>query len=568
MATYCVRADGTAVNKSDATGPISNPAKCMSVATHNAETFSSGDTIIVSGLGGVIFDMLVPPSSGAAYEADDTRPIITGKAITPVFTKSENVYSADLADIVFDVFIYRSGHSAQAALIRNNTTATNPAAGEWGQAGGKLYVRMPDSSDPNSVVIAVTSPQAINVVTKNDVVLDGFIIPFSAYYDWHGHLGGIVLNTGCNGCQVKNIKAAYSQHGLTVYSESVDCVADGFEAVDCYSAGVAIAQGFANKHNTGAILRNGKFTRCGLEGGGSFAVVAHGATDTGLVKNVLIENCEITQGDGDNWGHGLSLWHLDGAVIKKCKISDFKRTGKDGISSAASAKNVRVENNIITDCYNGVNISGEVNIIGNYIKNTGYCCIRANNVKGNIVNNTLDANKKSSGYPLAIWGGQLTNVSNNIFVRGKFSVRDMNTNVTITNFFNNNEFDCATQHNITTVTNHGGNVNLDPGVIDAEGRLSAGSSMIKAGVAVSGVTDSWVDFHGEAAGAEPNIGSDQKKDGAVPPPPTPKPSGESPWISFDKTMPKLDFENTAPAKLLSVQIWNKVATKTEVKAIN
>jgi hypothetical protein len=41
MATYFLRADGTAANKAAATGPASDATKCMSLATHNAETFAA-----------------------------------------------------------------------------------------------------------------------------------------------------------------------------------------------------------------------------------------------------------------------------------------------------------------------------------------------------------------------------------------------------------------------------------------------------------------------------------------------------------------------------------------------
>ena len=38
-ATYYMRADGTAANKTAATGPASDSSKCMSVATHNIQHF-------------------------------------------------------------------------------------------------------------------------------------------------------------------------------------------------------------------------------------------------------------------------------------------------------------------------------------------------------------------------------------------------------------------------------------------------------------------------------------------------------------------------------------------------
>lgn len=52
MATYYMRADGRAANKNEASGPVSDASKCMSIATHNSETFEPGDTIYISGRGG------------------------------------------------------------------------------------------------------------------------------------------------------------------------------------------------------------------------------------------------------------------------------------------------------------------------------------------------------------------------------------------------------------------------------------------------------------------------------------------------------------------------------------
>ena len=53
-ATYYMRADGTAANKAAATGPASDKTKCMSITTHNKQTFSPGDRIYLSSQGGII----------------------------------------------------------------------------------------------------------------------------------------------------------------------------------------------------------------------------------------------------------------------------------------------------------------------------------------------------------------------------------------------------------------------------------------------------------------------------------------------------------------------------------
>lgn len=65
MATYYCRADGTAPNKAAATSDAA-AGTAMSLATHNAQTFSAGDIIVISDKGGQYADRIVVPSSGAS----------------------------------------------------------------------------------------------------------------------------------------------------------------------------------------------------------------------------------------------------------------------------------------------------------------------------------------------------------------------------------------------------------------------------------------------------------------------------------------------------------------------
>jgi hypothetical protein len=65
MATYYVRADGTAANKAAATGPSTTISACMSVTTFNGETFSAGDEIILSSIGGLASIAIHVPSGGS-----------------------------------------------------------------------------------------------------------------------------------------------------------------------------------------------------------------------------------------------------------------------------------------------------------------------------------------------------------------------------------------------------------------------------------------------------------------------------------------------------------------------
>ena len=63
--TYYVSANGTS-NKTNAVGPCSDLTKCMSMATHNAATFSAGDIILLSDKGGEYNTSLTIPSSGSS----------------------------------------------------------------------------------------------------------------------------------------------------------------------------------------------------------------------------------------------------------------------------------------------------------------------------------------------------------------------------------------------------------------------------------------------------------------------------------------------------------------------
>lgn len=556
MATYCLRNDGTALTRASATGPISDPSKCMNVSVHNAEAFSSGDVIVIGNQGGIVVGMVVPPSSGVEYIADSDDVATIGGAVFPTFTKSGDVWSASVEDTVYDVFVYSGGLSAEYALTRNSTTPTTPALGEWGQAGGALYVRLADDATPNGATYAVTSPQVWNVVTLTDVVIDGYIIPFSARHEWHGHLGGIVLNTGCDGCQTKNITGNFSQHALTIYSGAVDCVADGFSCSDCWSSGVAVAQGTLVGDNVRSILRDSYFTRCGLEAGGAHTAVFHGAGTSNKVIDALVENCTLVHGDGTGYGHGISSWHSSGLVVKKCSVSGYNESGKDALNLQATATGAKALNNVIKDSYNGLQFTGDTLVFGNYIQGAVYCCVRANSPTGKIVCNTLDANNKPAGYPLAIWTGNNVVVANNNFVRGRYPVRDMTANSVVAVYNGNNEYGFTTAKNIATITEQSANISVDPLTFGENGELAALSPCIGAGVHVTGVTDTISDRDGTLRSENVSIGADQTTG-----------IGFGTWTPFDATLPTLSLSPTAPGDLRSVQAWSKVASAKEINKV-
>jgi hypothetical protein len=81
MATYYVRADGSAADKAAATDDA-NANTSMNRAIHNGETFSPDDIIVISDAGGEYENTIIPPSSGTLgheilYNANGS-PIING----------------------------------------------------------------------------------------------------------------------------------------------------------------------------------------------------------------------------------------------------------------------------------------------------------------------------------------------------------------------------------------------------------------------------------------------------------------------------------------------------------
>ncbi len=91
MATYYMRADGTAANKGAATSAAS-AATSMNMSVHNSETFSAGDVIVISDAGGVYRSQMTTPSSGTSgnsisYQADGS-PRISGADAVSSWTES------------------------------------------------------------------------------------------------------------------------------------------------------------------------------------------------------------------------------------------------------------------------------------------------------------------------------------------------------------------------------------------------------------------------------------------------------------------------------------------------
>ena len=101
--TYYVRGDGSAASKAGATS-CSAASTAMSVTTHNAQTFSPGDSIVLCIEGGNIAGPLTPPTAGSAgnlitYDSDGLVKVVGSSS---VYSLVDNVGYLSFAHIWFD----------------------------------------------------------------------------------------------------------------------------------------------------------------------------------------------------------------------------------------------------------------------------------------------------------------------------------------------------------------------------------------------------------------------------------------------------------------------------------
>jgi hypothetical protein len=200
MATFYVRTDGTAL-KAAAVGPSSDSTACMSVTTFNAATFSAGDIVYFSGLGGDFTEAVVIPSSGSSgnpiyYIADPaSAPTIDGADTidTLIDVNSKNyveISGFTLIDAV--TTCYQSRGTSTGVVVRDVT-----ASGSGNQAFQNLDTASTtyydivgsgcadDGFSMHSGAVAVIhgatfsgNDQGINIIqnsslTANDVTLTG-----------------------------------------------------------------------------------------------------------------------------------------------------------------------------------------------------------------------------------------------------------------------------------------------------------------------------------------------------------------------------------------------------------
>jgi hypothetical protein len=254
MASYTLRADGTAANKAAALdGDPAVVSECMSITTAIGETYSPGDFLYLeSANGGDYRTRLDPPSSGDSNSPITIRnypghtPILKGSydltSATYKWTESPakaGEYYCELAgggdpslgdpdDVFMD----------DTVLTENDGALGSLADHEWDYGDNDtlgystVYVR-DDSGNPDvtGVVIEAAQIGTLYINQKNYVVIDGFIFKHAGYRADGQSIGALRMETtsNCTNNTIRNCTATYCGNGMVLkgdYHIMEYCVAE------------------------------------------------------------------------------------------------------------------------------------------------------------------------------------------------------------------------------------------------------------------------------------------------------------------------------------------------------
>ena len=227
-ATYYMRADGTAKSKTAATS-CSYPSGAMSVATHNASTFSPGDVICLCDVGGDYKSSIIAPSSGT-----NSLPITYKNADgqTPTIDLSVNVGGTSGWTAMGGGVYRKTGFGR--VLWEDNVplkaaSSTACTDGNWYYPNGSdlLYYK-PTSGTPASHTIQTmwfdATTNAIDLRNRSNITVYGLAVDRSGYGIKHGN------NTSSPVSSIQNIILHDNTITRSFWAIYSDVVQNGIES--------------------------------------------------------------------------------------------------------------------------------------------------------------------------------------------------------------------------------------------------------------------------------------------------------------------------------------------------
>jgi hypothetical protein len=458
-ATYYLRADGTAPNKTSATG-CGSPSTAMNVLTHGWQSFSPGDRIVLCNEGGVFRSTLTPPSNGSdgspiVYDGLGQAVISGADLVTGWTPHSGNIYRANLSGRPQQVFIdgsFGARKTDQGGLTRNrdwywdsgtetlylydaggNPDARSNPGIEAGQRdwvvtiGGRQFVTIVGVKIAQGNQYGIMSWVSSNITVKECVLewnwLDGCIFNSDSGYTHIVLEDNVARYNGTNGISFTLSGGTSSDHIVRRNS--------------CYENGRYQGSNFDYSHNwTGGIKvfgPGGTFdvlveeNHCynnGYPGGpsGMGIWIDYASAPTAQSANVIRHN--LVSG---NQAIGIFIEASDHCHVYGNVLADNALGGEAGVFTNASIKvdareratsnNNLIFNNTIAGGFHGIHVT-------TYNQQSG-CAVSNNIVKNNIVVGTVDAALRTAygGDNDGVWGAGNTYQNNSFGAEGPGFVR-------------------------------------------------------------------------------------------------------------------------------------------------
>lgn len=409
MAEYYMRADGTAANKAAATGPASDASKCMSIATHNGETFSGGDIINISSQGGTYTTILAIPSSGSSgnpiiYQA------ISGE--TPIFDmgglETDCITVQNKSYLTFDGLTLKDPTARSIYISVLNSTISNFIIQNCTFTG---------SNDGRGIFIGTSSNYNISDITIQDCsfsTMDDSAI--SLYLGGIGNTGNI-YDVTLNDCTFSNLLSDIkSVRGFDVtFEDLADALTSnrlpyGLTIQNCtFDTINASPIRIYCKDTSSNLIANNILIRSGYGGNyGGNAIQTHGC------KGLIIEYNDISYGEssplpGDgnaiiiDYANSDPNYICDGVIVRynRCHHNTPQGESRGAGISFYRAKNCTAYYNICAD--NLVGILMDSGAGGECTGNVFY-----NNT---LINNSGDGIAIESNSPTQTWTNNI--IANN-----------------------------------------------------------------------------------------------------------------------------------------------------------
>lgn len=409
--TYYMRADGTAPNKAAATGPASDPSKCMSLATHVTQTFSPDDVIYISNQGGNFSGTLTTPSSGTAghpiiyQNVPAESPVINGTGFTrAVYTGTKNYITFDGLTVINGSSQGMYSLNATGITVKNisisgpgfgidfsNITAALISNISGSSALFTIRVQNCPTVTIEDVNVSNSSGTAINITGPTAAIVNRITTN-------HMQNAGVYMS-GANNMSVTGDSWTLSNSG-EAHSGLVDAISFNANAATNISLSLTNLV-IDTAYRSGVYINNGTFAAGSKIDGFDISGFGQHGIDLNNLSNIQLLDGRSHNSTGD-FSDGVRLTTASNITLRN---SEIYNNGEDGVSAATNSIDFIVEHNKI---YN----NGTVDQASNGDGFTAH-----DGCTGQLVTNNLIYGNRNDGFAL-VGGSSGTAHSNTVVNNG------------------------------------------------------------------------------------------------------------------------------------------------------